>query len=318
VDIHQIRGFLAVADELHFGRAAERLHITASPLSRRIRDLEQELGRDLFVREYHNVELTEFGRKFTEPARDVLRRFDALRDIEPGADGPRCRVGATPLAPPQVLDAVLATFAEHAPDVELPVTLKPSSGLLEELTRASIDLAVVHLPLGTDAFDSLEMAASSCAIAMRADDRLANRNALTCADLVDRQVFTTSSKVHPPVMRAMRDRLLASGVTHLVELPHNDIVQLATHLLRTGGLALTSADHSLLSSRILSSPDFTVVALDEPGISLSAGIAWRPEAVAELPELAPVIAALRERYGTARGPTVHSGSAKLALNERDA
>ncbi|MDX2939235.1 LysR family transcriptional regulator [Streptomyces ipomoeae] len=301
MDIQQLRYFLAVADELHFGRAAERLHVTASPLSRRIRELEHELDRDLFVREHHHVELTSFGEVFRERAKAVVRDFDSLRDLAQGhPDVLRCRLGAAPLTPPKVMDTVLTVYRETAPGVELPVTLASSSELLDQLTADRIDLAVVHLPAGTSSTsgtESLVIASGSLGMVMPATDELATRTSLTLRDLRDRQVLMTSAKVHPSVVGESRAALLNAGVTHLVDLPHNDVVQTAAHVLRTGALTLTVlGDDDLPATRVFAAPAFRVVPLDEPGMALRAGIAWRRAAEETVPGLREVLAALKQRY----------------------
>lgn len=76
MDINEIRSFLAVAEELHFGRAAERLHVAQPPLSRTIKQLERELGTTLFDRNTRSVRLTSSGQALVEPAKEVL---EALR-----------------------------------------------------------------------------------------------------------------------------------------------------------------------------------------------------------------------------------------------
>ncbi|MYQ33918.1 LysR family transcriptional regulator [Streptomyces sp. SID4956] len=299
MDIQQLRYFLAVADELHFGKAAERLHITASPLSRRVRELEQELGRDLFIREHHHVELTQFGEVFRGRAQDAVSVFDGLRRLpDEHLDVPRCRIGAAPLAPAVVLDRVLETYHRVVPDADLPVTLAPSAETLVMLSADRIDLAVVHLPVDTDGVESLLLSRAPYAVAMRSDDDLADRSSLRLRDLRRRQVLVTSAKVHPQVMGETRSALLEAGVTRLVQLPHNDVVQMAAHVLRTGALSLTVMGADTPATRIFAPPHFTVVPLDEPTLVLRAGMAWRAGAESRVPGLRSVVESLRTRYGT--------------------
>ena len=80
IELRQLRYFVAVAEELHFGRAAARLHMSQSPLSRAIRELERELGLVLFVRTTRRVELTAAGSALLEHARRVLTEVDAAVD----------------------------------------------------------------------------------------------------------------------------------------------------------------------------------------------------------------------------------------------
>ncbi|MFG1688691.1 LysR family transcriptional regulator [Nonomuraea sp. NPDC049269] len=297
MDIQQLRYFVAVAEELHFGHAAERLHVTSSPLSRRIRELEKELGKDLFDRGYHQVELTAFGRAFLEPARDVLARFDALADVAagPAADADVMRVGATPLAPTQVLDLVLETFEQVSPGIELPVSLEPSAGLLALLATHKLDIAVVHLPVDAPGLDSLALAEYRFAIAMRADDPLAGYARLTLSDLADRQLLLTSFKVHPTVMKGLRDHLREGGVSRIRELPHSDVVQIAAHVTHSRALSLTTP--STIAGRILAETGLVLVPLDDQDLHFRLGIVWPASAAARGGPLANVIAALRERAG---------------------
>src|SRR5262245_64660962 len=101
IDFTRVKYFLAVADELHFRRAADRLHITPPPLSKQIKLLEKELGGELFERNYHEVRLTPLGAKLLGPAREILRQVDDLKAtavrLTEGAT--TIRVGATAYAP---------------------------------------------------------------------------------------------------------------------------------------------------------------------------------------------------------------------------
>ena len=80
LDLRQLDAFVAVAEELHFGRAAARIHIAQSPLSRIIQKLESDLGTLLFVRNNRNVRLTEAGRALLESARELLDLADVVAD----------------------------------------------------------------------------------------------------------------------------------------------------------------------------------------------------------------------------------------------
>lgn len=96
VDLRKTRYFVAVAEELHFGRAAERLHITQPVLSRQIRALEQELRVQLFTRDKQSTELTPAGRQLLEDARPLLASAQALcRRVQEAAAGLRCSRSAS-------------------------------------------------------------------------------------------------------------------------------------------------------------------------------------------------------------------------------
>jgi len=88
VDVHQVRAFLAVAEELHFGRAAQRLHTAQPPLSRTIKQLERELGTALFDRTTRSVTLTASGQALLAPARDLLASVaNAVETVHAAATG---------------------------------------------------------------------------------------------------------------------------------------------------------------------------------------------------------------------------------------
>jgi DNA-binding transcriptional LysR family regulator len=146
-----LRYFVAVAEELNFTRAAARLHMATSPLSRRIKDLERELGAPLFHRSHHRVELTAAGEALLPLARDVVARFDAVPRRFRELVGPPRRaavIGIAPDVPPALRDRLLAAAAERRP--ELDVRLHPASSepLLRGLLEGALDMALVHGPVG--------------------------------------------------------------------------------------------------------------------------------------------------------------------------
>ena len=122
MELRHLRCFLAVAEELHFGRAAERLHMEQSPLSRAIKELEEDLGTPLFVRTTRSTRLTPAGKRFLE---NVPRVFTALQQAREsvktssqGFDG-QLRIALSDCTTPSRLPALLALSREEEPDTEI-------------------------------------------------------------------------------------------------------------------------------------------------------------------------------------------------------
>src|SRR5258706_10930082 len=122
MELRHLRYFIAVAEELHFGRAAEKLCIAQPPLSQQIQQFERELGFLLFRRTNRRVELTAAGQMFLEEARDTLANLEkavhAGRRVARGETG-WLGVGFVGSATYQMLPTVLSAYRERFPDVEL-------------------------------------------------------------------------------------------------------------------------------------------------------------------------------------------------------
>ena len=150
MELRHLRYFVAVAEELHVGRAAERLHIAQPPLSRQIRDLERELGTPLFERVPRGVELTAAGHAFLPEARLVLAHAErARRTAQRAAQGEvgRLRVGFVEAASDSaVLPDVLGFFRMHLPHIGLSLFEMDPLQQAEALRDARIDLGLLHSP----------------------------------------------------------------------------------------------------------------------------------------------------------------------------
>jgi DNA-binding transcriptional LysR family regulator len=148
MDLKQLRYFIAVAEEGHITRAAERLGMQQPPLSQQIKAIERDLDVQLFFRKPRGVELTEAGRTLLEEARAVLAQIDraveTTRRTARGEQG-RLRVGMTPTAPfhPLVPRAV-RTFREAFPLVSVTVEESLSYDLLERLRNEHMDVAFIR------------------------------------------------------------------------------------------------------------------------------------------------------------------------------
>jgi DNA-binding transcriptional LysR family regulator len=122
MELRHLRCFLAVADELHFARAAERLHIEQSPLSRAIKELEEELGVILFARTTRSTRLTRAGKLFLEHVRRIFVVLEQARDsVKAAANGfhGQLRVALSDGIAPSRLPALLALCRQEEPEVEL-------------------------------------------------------------------------------------------------------------------------------------------------------------------------------------------------------
>jgi DNA-binding transcriptional LysR family regulator len=150
MELRHLRYFVAVANELHFGRAAERLHISQPPLSQQIQDLERELGVELFHRTRHFVALTEAGRVFLEEALRTLRDADnAVETARKAARGDcgRLSIGFGPAPEAGILRRVLALFLSHHPKVVLELHHLYTREQIEALVDRRIDVAFPLLPV---------------------------------------------------------------------------------------------------------------------------------------------------------------------------
>jgi DNA-binding transcriptional LysR family regulator len=147
--LDQLRGFVAVAEELHFGRAAERLRMTQPPLSRAIQKLERDLGVVLLDRGSRSVRLTPAGAAFLVDAQRMLVAAETARDsarrVAEGVAG-TLSVGFTAMSAVRILPRVLRECRNELPDVELTLHELVSAAQFDGLTTGEIDLALVRLP----------------------------------------------------------------------------------------------------------------------------------------------------------------------------
>src|SRR5919199_1058426 len=153
MELRQLRYFLVTAEELHFSRAAHRLHIAAPSLSQQIRALERELGVPLFERTPQRVELTVAGRALVERARVVLAEVERARaDVRAAGTGRQRLTLRVANMAELVLDGPLRGLAEGIDGVEVSVSSSRGDDALEAVRQGRADAAVVwsRAPLDRD------------------------------------------------------------------------------------------------------------------------------------------------------------------------
>lgn len=155
--LDQVRCFVAVAEELHFGRAAERLSMTQPPLSRQIQRLERSVGARLLDRDNRGVALTGAGVAFLDEAYRMLSLVegagDLARRVDAGAAGV-VRLGFTAVSAISVLGPLLRRLSTELPDVEVILSERVSSAQEDGIRRGELDVGLSRPPFDTDLLDS--------------------------------------------------------------------------------------------------------------------------------------------------------------------
>jgi DNA-binding transcriptional LysR family regulator len=155
--LDQLRGFVAVAEELHFGRAAERLNMTQPPLSRQIQKLEKAIGVQLFDRDNRGVALTAAGAAFLADARRLLELAEMApslaRRISAGSAG-SVRIGFTAASTFGLLGALLNEISDALPDVDIDLKEMVTKDQTAALISGEIDLGLARPPFDEERFDS--------------------------------------------------------------------------------------------------------------------------------------------------------------------
>ncbi|VVJ19036.1 Transcriptional regulator [Amycolatopsis camponoti] len=192
VDLRKLRYFVAVAEELHFGRAAARLHIAQPVLSRQIRALEGELRAQLFVRDKRSTSLTEAGRQLLEDARPLLASASALRRRVATADRGTFTVAFMPGI--TVTDAV-GSFSSRHPDVTVELLRTTWADQTEVLHDGRADVSVVRLPVDRRGLSVRPLFGEPRVAVLRADHRLAGKESVLVGDLADEHLLNDPDAV---------------------------------------------------------------------------------------------------------------------------
>ncbi|WP_034914711.1 LysR family transcriptional regulator [Erwinia sp. 9145] len=189
IELRHLRYFIAVAEELHFGRAARRLNISQPPLSQQIQALEQQLDARLFARTNRSVQLTPAGEHFLHDARQIMQSVTLAADkasrIHHGHQG-ELRIGFTSSAPfiATVSDA-LFTFRQRYPHVHIQMQEINTRQQLEPLLDGRLDLGVMrNTPLPDVLNHQLMLREPLCAVVHRAH-RLAGKESISVSELAN-------------------------------------------------------------------------------------------------------------------------------------
>lgn len=308
IDFTRLRYFVAVADELHFKRAADKLMITPPPLSKQIKLLEKELGGPLFERGYHEVRLSPLGERLIGPAREILHRVEefkatAVRGVQGMAP---IRVSATAYAPSDLLAQVEAALADLPTPTEFNV---PGSAaeVTAKLIAGQAELGLIHLPASDKRLRHQVVASYQGAIAVRFDDPLAVRDLVHIEELRDREVAIDFARPNPVVLAGLTRRLNQRGIHRIVRTTNQrgGEVEMATQVFNRHLVAVVSYAPDSFIGKIFSPPEFKLIPIDETTWApADIALAWAPERIpTRLDEVELLVGQIAERLAP-----VHRGA----------
>jgi DNA-binding transcriptional LysR family regulator len=298
MELRQIEAFLAVAEELHFGRAAHRLRMAQSPLSQTIRKLEKELGSDLFERNTRSVAMTTAGVAFLPHARRIIDELDLARRsavTEPGTYYGRLSIGFSGALNHRTLPPLTRALRHRYPALDLTLT----GGLLtqdalQQLRNGSLDLAFVGLPLDAGTLSTRSIALEQLGATVPVDHPLAERPAIGLAELSDDGFVTMRAAQGSTLREAIFAACAAAGFRPRVA---QEVTDPYTALsLVAGGVGVSLMPASVASIM----PGGTVfIPLTGAAPLLESGLAWNPAGIS--PALGLALAVAEEVLPTPAG-----------------
>jgi DNA-binding transcriptional LysR family regulator len=222
----QLTGFIAVAEELHFGRAAQRLNMTQPPLSRQIQKLEKSVGAELLERDNRKVQLTAAGRAFLDEARRLMALADrapvTAQRIASGRSG-LLRIGFTAASGFSILGPLLEEIATSLPDVDIDLHELVTGEQIMGLQTGELDLGLARPPFDTEVFNSHLLYREAMVVAVPDGHALAGLGrAITDADLGGM----------PLIMHSPTDaRYFYDLVIRMIPIRHTNVVHTVSQIL---------------------------------------------------------------------------------------
>lgn len=201
IDLRQLRYFLAVGEALHFGRAAERLHISQPPLSRQIRQLEEQLGVPLFTRGRSGVTLTAAGLAFLPEVRRTLaqagKAVAAARAAGRGGEGGQFAVGTTTVFDRSAIPDWLEPLRERFPGWRIATRGQHSIRLVREVLNGTLDAALIGLHTQAPGLAVHTVREAPMLVALPAAHALARKRSIGLSELRDEPLFWFERRLNP-------------------------------------------------------------------------------------------------------------------------
>jgi DNA-binding transcriptional LysR family regulator len=275
MELRHLYYFVAVAEELHFGRAAQRLRIAQPPLSQQIQKLEEELGVQLFRRTKRRVELTEAGQVFLQEARQALAQVEqavtAARRAGRGEIG-RLAVGFVGSASYEILPTMIRRFHECFPDVELVLREATTSQQIRALHEGRIHVGLLRPPVSGDALVIESFLVEPLIAALPETHALAGQPAVSLQELAHERYITFPRHLGPGLYDQIISVCQQAGFSP-------EITQEAVQMQTILGLVATGIGVALIpaSARNLRSAGVAYSELQGVQSGVEMALAWRKD-----------------------------------------
>jgi DNA-binding transcriptional LysR family regulator len=272
MDLRQLRYFVAVAEERHFGRAAQRLHMSQPPLSMQIKALERELGIGLLERTSRRVALTDAGRAFLERAKIILGAVEEAREVARGAEQGlqgRLEVGFISSASLSLLPPSIRLFRERFGGVELELKELTSAQQIDALYEGGIRVGLVRLPLRAPGIRFEPVLEERLVVALPSGHALEDLDRVSLETIVDLPLIFFTRQLIPGFHAQIVELFQRVGA-------FPKVAQHAVHLQTIVGLVASGVGIAILPSSAQRASREGVVyrALDVPDATSWMGLAW--------------------------------------------
>jgi LysR family hydrogen peroxide-inducible transcriptional activator len=271
--LRDLEYLVALADTRHFGRAAERCHVSQPTLSAQLRKLEEYLGVPLVERRPRRAALTPAGLAVVERARRMLQDADDIRALARANQDPlagQLKVGLIPTLGPYLLPRVAPRIAKALPKLQLMLHEYQTAPLVERTLSGELDLAILALPADTKGLVTRSLFAEAFLVAMPESHRLAAKKRVKAADLADEKLLLLEEG------HCLRDQALE--VCERVGTEEQDFRATSLETLRqmvAAGLGITLLPRLAAEGPFASARGLTVRPFAPPAPSRVVGAAWR-------------------------------------------
>ena len=277
MDVSQIRAFLAVAEELHFGRAAERLHMAQPPVSRSIQQLERELGARLFERSTRKVTLTSVGEAVIGPARDVLDALDRVGTVARAAgvgEIGRVRLAYAGASSNVMVGRLARAVKQNHPGIHFELFSQNfAQPAMQRLMRGDIDLALGRWDYVPSGVKTRVIAVEHLVVAVPETHRLAERSDVSIAEFNGEPFVALPPQTGSILLERLRLMTRAAGFAA-------DVVQDAPDSWTVMSLVSAEVGCSLTLSSVVESvadPHLRFLRLSDPVDPVELRMAWRAD-----------------------------------------